>query len=46
MSNQKGFFSRYKRLLIGSIVVYVLLTLGLFLLGGGPQGTPFIYQIF
>ena len=46
MSNQRGFFSRYKWFLIASLVVYLLLTIGLFFLGGGPQGTPFIYQIF
>jgi len=40
------FWSRYKRWIIAALVVYIVLTLLLVFLTGGPQSEPFIYQVF
>jgi len=43
---EKTFFRRYKRYIVISIAVYVVLTLLLIVLAMGPQKGAFIYQIF
>ena len=41
-----GFWKRYRRYFLISIVVYVLLMVFLLLFASGGQDEPFLYQIF
>ncbi|MGI9308304.1 MAG: hypothetical protein ACR2P6_03510 [Gammaproteobacteria bacterium] len=42
---KKGFFARNKKYFIGSIVVYLVLTL-LLILSSDGELLPFVYQVF
>ena len=45
-ANRRSFWQRYRRHILVSLLVYLLLTAVLILFSGGPQKQPFVYQIF
>jgi hypothetical protein len=40
------FWRKYRRYVLISLAIYVLLMLTILFLAAGPQNQPFIYQIF
>ena len=44
-TEKKGFFARNKKLILGSIAVYIILTVFLILSSDGEL-MPFVYQVF
>lgn len=45
-AGKSGFWRRYRRYFLISLVVYLVLMGALLIFGSGPQNQPFRYQIF
>lgn len=45
-SRIRQFWQKYRRWIVIGLIVYVVGTLLLILMTGGPQSEPFIYQVF